>query len=76
MAIKTKNKKIIIKAKKSKSESEIIHEKGDKLNTLSLVDKWEGIIREKIKKILTNTIVRRIWGEGEFKGSFGAKAEI
>jgi hypothetical protein len=75
MATKTKNKKIIMKAKKIKSVSDIIHEKGEGIFRLSFLPRWEGSIKDNVKKTPIKIKVNKVCGEGEFKGSFGAKAD-
>ena len=59
MAINTRNKKIIMKAKKHRRESEIIQEKGERLNILSLALKWEGIRKERVEKAPKRVAVRK-----------------
>jgi len=74
-AIRTKNKRMIINAKKQRRELEIIHEKGERLNVLSIALRWDGSMRETAVNMPKRRTVRKIWGEGEFMGSFGANVD-
>jgi hypothetical protein len=76
VATRTKNRKMMMNEKRARRVSEVSQENGDIKLRLSEADRWDGIEKDPSTKPPNKRIVKDVWGDGEFMGSFGARVEM